>query len=77
MQSDVNTAQSLAKDLHELIQDYSEQIAAGQKGSPSLRSEIQQLDSQLQRMGFDYDPELPELIRPRQDNTMHESSGKR
>lgn len=64
--SDIATAKSLARDLHDLVADFGEGLKAGVPSSilGPLRDQIQQLDQQLRDMGFEYHPQTVGLISP-------------
>ena len=65
-----NTAKQLAKELHLNIEDLTHIVAAGSKiaaGNPhnvqSLKTDISELYNEIMDLGFEYDPNTPDLIR--------------
>jgi hypothetical protein len=64
--TDVNTANSIAKDLHSLVKEFGELLSAGHKTEQlkGLRSQIQELDLELKDLGFLYTPNANNLITP-------------
>ena len=69
--ADYNTAKQLAHELHLNLEDLNHIIASGSKvaaGNPhnvkSLKNDIATLYDEIMDLGFEYDPNTPDLIRP-------------
>ena len=65
------TAKSLAIELHQNLEDLMHIMSSGSKtgaGNPhnvqSLKKDIQQLYQQIMKLGYEYDAENPQYIRP-------------
>ena len=66
-----NTAKQIAREMHLNIEDLNHIVASGSKiaaGNPHnmqrLKSDISMLYNELMDLGFEYDPNTPDLIRP-------------
>ena len=71
--ADARTASALAQELYQNLEDLTHIYAAGSTvtaGNPhnvqSLKQDIVQLHKEIIRLGFDYDPKSPNLVKPRQ-----------
>ena len=69
--ADYNTAKQLAQELHLNLNDLNHIVASGSKiaaGNPhnvnSLKNDISILYNEIMDLGFEYDSNSPELIRP-------------
>ena len=69
--ADFSTAKQIAREMHLNIEDLNHIIASGSKiaaGNPhnvqSLKSNISMLYNELMDLGYEYDPNIPDLIRP-------------
>ena len=69
--ADYNTAKQLAQELHLNLEDLNHIVASGSKvaaGNPhnvqSLKNDIAVLYDEIMDLGFEYDPNIPGLIRP-------------
>ena len=69
--ADYNTAKQLAQELHLNLEHLNHIVASGSKiaaGNPhnvnSLKNDISMLYNEIMDLGFEYDSNSPELIRP-------------